>query len=188
MYNEVIMNFVLPGKFVTPEVVISHFFLRAGDQVADFGAGSGFFLRPLTEIVGPTGKVYACEIQKPLVEKLGEYARLQGLANVITLWCDLEESGGIKIPTGQLDAGILVNTLFQLQQKSVALEEIRRTLRPGGVLHIIDWSESFGGIGPQPQDVVSKDSAIALCEAGQFVFEKEFPAGEHHYGFTVRKI
>lgn len=40
------MNFALPGKFVIPEVVTSQFLLREGDAVADFGAGSGFFLKP----------------------------------------------------------------------------------------------------------------------------------------------
>jgi ubiquinone/menaquinone biosynthesis C-methylase UbiE len=182
------MNLVLPGKFVVPEVVTSQFHLKEGDRVADFGAGSGFFLTSLVDAVGQTGKVYACEIQKPLVEKLGDFARLKGLLNVLTLWCDLEEVGGIKIPTNTLDAGILVNTLFQLQLKEVALTEMQRTLRSGGVLHIIDWSESFGGLGPQNSDVVTKDAAIALCESCHFAFVREFPAGEHHYGFTVRKL
>jgi ubiquinone/menaquinone biosynthesis C-methylase UbiE len=182
------MNLAFSGKFVVPEVVTSQFHLKAGDKVADFGAGAGFFLKPLSNTVGQTGKVYVCEIQRPLVEKLGDLARLQGLTNVVPVWCDLEEQNGIKIPSDMLDAGILVNTLFQLQLKDVALAEIYRTLHRGGVLHIVDWSESFGGTGPQPADVVKKEAAIMLCESAHFVFEREFPAGEHHYGFTVRKI
>lgn len=182
------MSFSLPGKFVVPDVVVTQLHLKEGDKIADFGAGSGFFLKSLSMAVGPAGKVYACEIQKPLVEKLGDFARLQGLANVATLWCDLEEMGGVKLAANQLDAGILVNTLFQLQLKDVALDEMYRVLRPGGVLHIIDWSESFGGAGPRPQDVITEEAAIRLCESRHFVFERSFPAGDHHYGFTVRKI
>ncbi len=181
------MTFALPGKFVIPEIVTSQFLLKEGDVVADFGAGSGFFLKALTGAVGPSGRVYACEIQKVLVDKLGDQARLLGLSNVSPVWCDLEEVGGIKIPAGTLDAGILVNTLFQLQLKAQALEEMRRVLRPGGLLHIVDWSESFGGAGPQPADVLTKEAAIALAETGHFVFEREFPAGDHHYGLSVRK-
>jgi len=89
------MTFTLPGRFVIPEVVATHFHLREGDQVADLGAGSGFFLKVLSETVGLSGKVYACDIQKGLVEKNGELARVQGLMNVIPLWCDLEEIGGV---------------------------------------------------------------------------------------------
>ena len=182
------MTLVMPGRFVEPEVVATHFFLKEGDRVADLGAGSGFFLKVLATAVGGSGKVYACEIQKGLVEKLGEVARVQGLSNVSPLWCDLEEPNGIKIADGQLDAAILVNTLFLLENKAAALTEFRRILRPGGMLHVIDWTESFGGLGPQPSQVVTKDAAIALCEANQFMLEKEFPAGDHHYGFSVRKI
>jgi ubiquinone/menaquinone biosynthesis C-methylase UbiE len=178
----------LTGRFVVPDVVTSHFHLREGDVVADFGAGSGFFLKPLSEAVGPEGRVYACDIQKQLVEKLGEFIRLSNLSNVSPIWCDLEELNGTKLNDGALDAAILVNTLFQFEQKEVAIQEIRRSLKRDGVLHVIDWSESFSGLGPQQKDVITKDQAVALFESEQFTLEKEYPAGDHHYGFTVRKI
>ncbi len=182
------MNFVIPGRFVTPEIVATHFHLNEGDKVADFGAGNGFFLKSLSEAVGAEGRVYACEIQKGLVEKLGEFVRNASLQNVSPLWCDLEEAGGIKLTDNSLDSGLLINTLFQFEDKAAALKEIRRVLRKDGVLYVIDWSESFGGLGPQPADVVSKAAATDLCEAAQFIFEREYPAGDHHYGFAVRKI
>lgn len=182
------MNFVLPGQFVVPEIVATHFHLKEGDRVADFGAGAGFFIKPLAKAVGNTGKVYACDIQKVLVEKLGDFARLNGLSTVHPLWCDLEEVGGIKLPNNVLDAGFLINTLFQFEHKEVALSEIRRVLRPGAALFVIDWSESFGGLGPQPQAVVGKDDAVALLESKEFILDREFPAGEHHYGLVFRKV
>lgn len=182
------MNFVLPGRFVMPEVVSSHFHLNEGDQVVDLGAGNGFFLKILSEAVGPTGKVYACEIQKPLVEKLGEFARNSSLSNVVPLWCDAEEPGGIKLPDNSVDVALLINTLFQMENKEGALTEIRRVLKSDGVLQVIDWTESFNGLGPQPGDVVSKEQATDLCESHHFVFERDYPAGDHHYGFSVRKL
>ncbi len=182
------MNIPIGGRFVMPDVVISHFHLREGDLVADFGAGSGFFLQPLSKMVGDTGRVYACEIQKGLVEKLGELVRLQGLGNVHTLWCDLEEKNGIKIGTSELDAAILVNTLFLLDQKDLAIQEMGRTIRSGGKFFIIDWTESFAGMGPQQERVVTAADTTALLEANGFLFERAFPAGDHHYGLAFRKI
>lgn len=173
---------------MAPEALVTHFYLKEGDRVADFGAGSGFFIKPLSLAVGQQGKVYACDIQKVLVEKLGDFARLAGLGNVHPLWCDLEEINGIKLPNQTLDAGILVNTLFQLEQKSLAITEMRRVLRPGATLFVIDWSESFGGLGPRTQDVVDKDAAIAIFEEQQFILDREYPAGDHHYGLAFRKI
>ena len=56
-------------RFVIPSVVSSHFHIRDGDIVADFGAGVGNFIPELSKRAGPDGRVYACEIQKNLIEK-----------------------------------------------------------------------------------------------------------------------
>ncbi|MCA9359867.1 methyltransferase domain-containing protein [Candidatus Nomurabacteria bacterium] len=182
------MNTPIGGQFVMPDIVVSHFHLREGDLVADFGAGSGFFLKPLSQAVGETGRVFACEIQKVLVEKLGDQARLQGLSNVHPLWCDLEESNGIKIGTNELDVAIMVNTLFMIEDKDTAVAEMGRTVRTGGKFFVIDWTESFAGMGPAPDHVVSAEEATILFEKNGFVFEREYPAGGHHYGLAFRKV
>ncbi len=182
------MNTPIGGHFVVPDLVITHFHLREGDLVADYGAGSGFFLRALSKTVGSDGRVIACEIQKPLVEKIGEQARLWGLHNVHTLWCDLEELNGIKIGTGELDAAILVNTLFLIEDKETAIKEMGRTVRSGGKFFIIDWTESFGGMGPSYNHVVNSADVTNLMESNGFIFEREYPAGDHHYGLAFRKV
>lgn len=176
------------GKFVDPAIVSSHFHFREGDTVADFGAGSGFFLKYLAEQVGDTGRVYACEIQKQLIEKMDELIRISGLSNVSTIWCDLEEESGTGLQRESLDAGLIVNVIFQLEKKEVALNEIRRVIKTGGILHIIDWKEAYVGIGPSHKDFINKDSAIALVESIGFSLEREYVAGAHHYGLAFRKI
>lgn len=173
-------------RFVVPEVVVSNFHLRPGDVVADFGAGQGFFAKTLSKQVGREGTVYACEIQKQLVEAIGEMARTQHLGNISPVWCDLEELNGTKIPEGTLDAAIVVNSFFQFEDKATTLEEIKRTLRQGGKLFIIDWAESFGGLGPHPDQVVSEATTRALAEEHGFVYERAFDAGDHHYGLAFR--
>lgn len=178
---------IAKGRFVVPSVVSSHFHVRQGDAVADFGAGSGYFVEVLSQLVGPSGRVYACEIQRELVERIGQLVRSKGLSNVDPLWCDLEEDQGIKIADGVVDIGIVVNTLFQLEDREVALREMGRTLRNGAKMFVIDWSESFGGLGPHPTQVVSESDAQALLESNGFVYERSFDAGDHHYGLAFRK-
>lgn len=175
------------GRFVVPEVVSSHFHLRAGDAVGDFGAGTGFFANVLSRLVGHQGKVYCVEIQKNLVEKLSDKVRRDHLSNVEVIWGDLEEMGGSKISDESLDAAIIVNTLFQTEDRYLAVREMARTLRSGGKLFIIDWTESWGGLGPQPGTVLDKDEARAAAETAGLTFEREFDAGGHHYGIAFRK-
>ena len=182
------MQGVLSGKFIDPNVVCSHFHLREGDAVADFGAGSGHYMKPLSHAVGSSGKVYLCEIQKNLVEALGHTMHELHLKNVHPLWCDVEAQGGVKLKDGTLDAGLISNTLFQFTDKDAALTEIARVLRKGAKLFVIDWTDSFGGLGPHSGHVVTQDEARRLTEKAGFSFDREFPAGAHHYGFAVRKM
>jgi ubiquinone/menaquinone biosynthesis C-methylase UbiE len=174
-------------QFVEPTVVCSQFHLRPGDTVADFGAGGGYFLAPLSQAVQKDGTVYALDIQKNLVDAMGEQVRRDDLNNVRVLWVDLEELAGSTLDAATLDAVTVINTLFQFEDKAAVMAEAYRTLRSGGKLLIIEWSESFGNLGPEPQAVVSNATARALAEAAGFVHERDFPAGEHHYGIAFRK-
>ena len=176
------------GRFVRPDDAVTHFNLCEGDRVADFGAGSGFFVKALSKRVGGNGKVYACEIQKMLVDKLGAVARENKLTNIEPLWCDIEKDGGTKLADGILDAGIMVNILFQLEQKETALKEVARTISSGGNLFVIDWTESFGGLGPLAENIVDESLAKKLVESAGFKFVRSYDAGEHHYGLAFRKV
>ena len=175
------------GRFVLPAVVSTHFHLRPGDQVADFGAGFGNFAKTLSKLVGDEGTVYAFEIQRNLVETIGEMARTEHLGNIDPVWCDLEKNGGTKLADNVLDAGILVNTLFQIEDKDTAVLEMKRTLRPGAKLFVIDWSESFGGLGPAFDQVIDEATVKDLFESHGFVFERAFDAGNYHYGLAFRR-
>jgi len=182
------MNSEGGSRFVKPDVVTSHFHLRPGDRVADFGAGSGYFLRALSTAAGLDGRVYACEIQKNLVETLALVAQTERLPNVEPLWCDLETPKGVRLADNTLDMGVFINTLFQVDDKGVALTEAARVIRPGGKLAIIEWTESFGGLGPRPDHVVDQKAVTSMAEAHGFRLEHDFPAGEHHYGLMFRRV
>ena len=142
----------------------------------------------LARLVGSEGKVYACEIQRELVERIGVLVRSKGLFVVDPLWSDFETHGGSKIPDGVVDVAIMVNTLFQLEDKATAIQEVARTVRSGGKFFLIDWSESFSGMGPHPDQVITQHNAQAIIENAGFVFERSFDAGDHHYGLAFRKI
>ena len=175
-------------SFMDPRAIITHFHLHQGDAIADFGAGVGDYLGALSRAVGTNGSVHACEIQKGLVERITARIHEERLANVHPHWCDLEAAGGTKLRDGLLDAGILMNTLFQIEDRTTALREIARVIRQGGKLFLIDWTDSFGSMGPQPSHVIKVDRAKKLLLEAGFEFERDFPAADHHYGLAFRRV
>jgi len=161
--------------------------LKEGMVVGDFGAGSGHYAISLAHIVGDSGKVYAVDIQEDLLRRLvGEVAQ-RGLHNIEAIWGDVERPGGTKLKDKSLDAVVLSNTLFQLSKTDAAVGEIKRVLKPGGKLLIVDWSGAHGGMGPAKEQVVPEEKAEAIFTSAGFTKVKSFPGGPHHYSllFTL---
>lgn len=175
-------------RFTDPAKNIKKLALKDGMFVGDFGAGVGAYTMLAADIVGSRGAVYAVEIQQDLLLNIKNSAIEKKYENIDTLWGDIDEVGGVNLKDELLDAVILSNTLFQLDKKENAVAEIKRVLKRGGKVLVVDWSESFAGLGPHPTTVVSKERAKALFEEGGFVLEDDFEAGGHHYGFTFKKI
>ncbi len=175
-------------SFSDPVNNISQMDLQSGMKVADFGAGVGFYSFPLSKVIGDSGRVYAVEIQKDLIEKLKKDAHKMGVHNIDVIWGDVEHKGGVHLRDGFLDAVVVANVLFQVGDKKMMAEETKRVLKSGGKLLLIDWLESFGGMGPHKDHVVTKRKALEIFEPVGFKVEKDVRAGAHHWGVLLRKI
>ena len=168
--------------FADPQQNISNFHLKEGMKVADFGAGVGAYSFALAKRVGGKGRVYAIDVQKDLINKLRNDARAQNLYNVEVVWGNLDEPNGTKLASQSVDAVLISNVLFQSEHRQAMLLEAKRVLKPGGELMIIDWSGSFGGIGPAPDHIIPQPKTQEMAESAGFKFANSFFAGEHHYG------
>ena len=174
--------------FSDPETIVPYFGLTDGNVVADFGAGSGHYSIALAKRVGNNGRVYAIDIQKDLLSRLEtEVKQAGGARNIHIIWGDVEKSGGTKLADSSVDFVLMANTLFQSTARySIALEA-RRILRPGGQVAVVDWADSFNNLGPIAEQIASPDEVKVIFAQAGFVFDKDFPAGEHHYGLLFRK-
>ena len=173
--------------FSDPKHNIEQFGLSDGMIVADLGAGSGFYSIEAGRAVAPTGKVYAVDVQKDLLERLRKEAQRNHVLNIDVMSGDLEHLGGSKVRELSCDAVIASNILFMLDDKRTFLTEAKRILKTGGKLLLVDWTASFSGMGPHGNHVVYKDDALKLALGVGFTFEKEISAGAHHYGIIFRK-
>ena len=173
--------------FSDPEENVKQFSLGKGNHVADFGSGTGYYSFAAAEAVGEDGRVYAVDVQKDLLQRLKKESQMRHLYNVDIIWADLEHLGGTKLRESSMDSIIAANLLFQLEQKDNCIMEMKRILKRGGRVLLIDWLSSFGGMGPAAQDVLSKETAGNLFKKHGFVLDREIPAGAQHYGLIFRK-
>lgn len=155
--------------------------------VADFGCGSGHYTLAAAKIVADLGKVFAIDVQKELLESVKSGARLHNLNNIEFVWTDLENSEGSRLAPDSVDFVIISNILFQAGNRLAVAKEAFRVLKNKGRVAVIEWSESFGNLGPRPDDVVKKDEAKKIFMEQGFVLDKEFEPGEHHYGLIFVK-
>lgn len=173
--------------FMEPSAMLAVCNLQSTDSVADFGAGSGFLSRAAAALV-PQGNVFAIEIHRDIVARLTREATEMHIGNLHPLWGDIEINGGSKLGDASMDFVIMSNILFQLDDKEGCMHEALRVLKPGGRMLVVDWSESFGGMGPRPEAVFRKEQAEALCaKVGLTMMTDRLEAGEHHYAILFRK-
>lgn len=173
--------------FSAPEKNIEQLAIEPNKIIADFGAGSGAYTIAAAKALNGTGKVYAIDVQKELLTRLESTCREQHLSNVGFIWANLEESGGAKLGDQSIDIAIVSNVLFQTVDKKTTLDEVKRVLRQGGQLLLIDWTGSFNNMGPTKDQVFPEIEARKMVESMNFTFDHNIDAGNFHYGIVFKK-
>jgi len=106
-----------------------------GSVVADVGAGGGFFTVRLAELVGPKGRVLAVDIEKGIIRELRNRVEKEKLGNVEVILGAVDDP---KLPPGELDAVLIVNAYHEMTEHQAMLDHIRRALKPGGRLVLLE--------------------------------------------------
>jgi FkbM family methyltransferase len=172
--------------FLKPEQNVASLGLQYGMSVADFGAGSGFYTLALSKKVGNTGKVYAIEIQKDLLKTLENQIKESNISNVECIWGDIEKNIGTKLASNSMDAVVVSNVLFQVEDKLGLIDEAKRILKKDGKVLLVDWKESFNGMGPASHSVISEESSIELFKKRGFKVLEKISTLPHHYGIIFK--
>lgn len=162
--------------------------LEPGMSVADIGVGSGFYTIEAAKMIGKDGKVFAIDVQKHILEKVKKVAQDESIEErVDVIWGNVEVENGTRLRDESIDVVMISNTLFQIDDKTGLAKEVARITRPGARLLVVDWTDSYGGIGPQKEQVVDKAKAVEIFELAGFSQPRDIDTGEHHYGFVMKK-
>ncbi|TMB17566.1 MAG: class I SAM-dependent methyltransferase [Deltaproteobacteria bacterium] len=159
-----------------PARVVETLRLRAGMTVADVGAGTGYFARRFAAAVGPTGKVLALDIEPEMLEELRR--RAPDATNIETRRAEPADPG---LAPASVDVVFICDTGHHLHDRVRYYGKLRRALRRGGRLVLVDFYKRPLPVGPPVQEKLSRAETQREAEAAGFRLRASHTFLTHQY-------
>ena len=152
-------------NWLPPQEIVASLHLQPGWTVADIGAGTGYFALPIAAALGGAGRVYAVDVSPEMLARLRQRLTEAGLGGVEFVEA---EATATTLPAGSCDCALLANVWHEFDDRAAVLAEMRRILRPGGQIALLDWRPDVEPEhGPPTEHRISAESASeSLKEAG----------------------
>ena len=132
--------------------------------VADLGAGTGYFARPLAQAVGAHGTVLAADTEPALVEHLRRRAEQEGLANLVPI---LASADNARLPAGGADLILIVDTYHHIDDRVAYLRRLAAALKASGRVAVVDWQKRALPVGPALDHKLAREQVIEeMSKAG----------------------
>ena len=161
-----------------PQDVITALDLKEGEVIADVGAGSGYFSLRFAHYVGERGRVYAVDINPDMIRHLNRRIRDLNLRNVVTI---LAEPDDPLLPDGSIDRFFLCDTWHHIERQTGYLALIKRMLRPGGQVVMVDFHKKELPIGPPVEMKIAREDLLRQMEANGFRLVREWTFLPYQY-------
>lgn len=163
---------------LNPPETLKRIGLIPGNTFCDIGAGTGIFTFAAAELT--ENKVYAVEISPELLGLLHSRRNERKAENVIL------ENNVKNVPDSSCDAALLCTVFHELEKPGEMLEEIRRILRPDGILAVIEFFPKPTQFGPPPERRWSPERLEEQLTAHSFRRTALFELGENLYTLTCQ--
>lgn len=155
------------------EAVLSKLALKPGMMVADIGAGSGLFSRPLAKAVAPAGKVLAVDIQQDLLDHINQRDKEENIGNIQTV---LGEYDDPKLPERNVDLAFINDVLHHIQHRAAYLKALGTYIKPSGRIAIIEMDKS----DPKTPHSNQPELLVAREELQQWMSDAGFKLVQEH--------
>ncbi len=168
-----------------PDVALSVLKIPKGASVADIGAGSGYITVKLAARVGPTGRVFANDVQPQMLELIARRFANQRITNVTMVQGTVDDP---KLPASSVDLELMVDVYHELSQPQTMLRHLREALKPGGRLVLLEYRKEDPSIPIRPEHKMSVAEAKLEVEAEGFTLAKvdETLPRQHILIFTMK--
>ncbi len=143
--------------------------IETGSNVADVGAGGGWFSVRAARRVGLSGTVYAEDINPPYIDAIKVRASRENLPNIRAI---LGKPDDPRLPAKSVDAVLFLKAYHEFAHPLELLEHVRAALRPGGRLGIIDRNGSGGDHGVEAKKVVQELQRAGFSLVARYDFVK----------------
>jgi ubiquinone/menaquinone biosynthesis C-methylase UbiE len=127
--------------------------VKPGMTVCDMGCGNGYHTLPLAKAVGEAGKVYAVDIQPEMLRMLDEKTQQEKVTNITPI---LGAEADPKLPDGSCDLILMVDVYHEFSQPGVMLQAMKKALKPGGQLVLVEFRSEDPEVPIKPEHKMSK--------------------------------
>lgn len=168
----------------SPDVAVRLLQIPPGASVADIGAGSGYITLLLSAAVGPTGRVFANDLQPQMIEILRRRLASENVTNVTLVQGSVDDPN---LPPASVDLALMVDVYHELARPQAMLQKLRAALKPGGRLALLEYRKEDPAIPIKFEHKMSIQEAKAELEAEGFKLSKvdESLPRQHILIFTV---
>lgn len=115
--------------------------LKSGMAVADIGAGTGLFTRLMALEVGSKGKVFAVDVSAGFLRHIEEQSKKLGQSQVQVVRGSQEST---RLAAGSIEMAFFCDVYHHLEEPAKTLASVRRALKPGGILVVVDFDRVKG--------------------------------------------
>ncbi len=168
-------------KEIAPKELLASTGLKSGQVFADVGCGPGFFTLPAAELVGEKGKVYAIDTQQEMLDSL----KKRNPPRCVQIVRSEEEK--IPVKDAVADLALMAYVLHEVADQTIFLKEVRRILKEGGRLLVIDWKKLKEEKGPPIEERLTEEEACGFLKKAGFLNVSAASLNQSHYKITAVK-
>ena len=143
--------------------------LAPGMDVADVGAGTGYYARRIAPLVAPGGTVFAVDVQPQMIRMLEELARKAGLANIRPVLGTERHS---KLAPASVDLALLVDVYHELEFPFEVMDSVVKALKPGARLALVEYRAEDARVPIKPLHKMSETQVRREMAPHALVYER----------------